>query len=552
MFEGLVRQLLLGYLGRYVKDIQKEQLKITLWNEEVLLENVELILEAFDYLQLPFALKQGRVRKLSIKIPWKKLGWEPLVISLEDVFVSACQRDDQEWSMDAVEGREFAGKKAKLAAAELAKLSRRVSDNYAGQSFTSYITAKVLDSIQVSISNFHVLYSNTKLDSVRIVFGLQFSSLMTMKQNSAGSSGGKARGGQVNKLVEIKGLEIYCRTFQSDVNLMRLDNNGDSNFDYILKPLDLSVSLMLNRSGQLDNDLPQYSINAELTKLVLSLDEVQLQQIFILLDYLCTSQLREKYGRYRPRYSPLSKKPDGWQKLWWQYAQQSVLSDVREKLKKTSWRYLAQRLSNRRKYINLYKAKLDCLQQEQAIDESVVRELEQMEKESDVDDILSYRSAAECELQQVLSNVGMNGGAEKSRNNERLSSRSGGWLNWLSRGMLGAGGTDDSSQFSGVVSDEVVKDIYEATKFDSLVSSSIVADANDKFHTCAVKLSIAQISAALRSRNSGQEIAKLILEGAVFDCNIWEELANIIAIFKSVKIVFPRNEKIILVTGEVV
>lgn len=59
MFEGLVRQLLLGYLGRYVKDIQKEQLKITLWNEEVLLENVELILEAFDYLQLPVALKQG-------------------------------------------------------------------------------------------------------------------------------------------------------------------------------------------------------------------------------------------------------------------------------------------------------------------------------------------------------------------------------------------------------------------------------------------------------------------------------------------------------------
>lgn len=27
--------------------------------EEVLLDNVELILEAFDYLQLPFALKQG-------------------------------------------------------------------------------------------------------------------------------------------------------------------------------------------------------------------------------------------------------------------------------------------------------------------------------------------------------------------------------------------------------------------------------------------------------------------------------------------------------------
>ena len=31
--------------------------------EEVLLENVELILEAFDYLQLPFALKQGVVNQ---------------------------------------------------------------------------------------------------------------------------------------------------------------------------------------------------------------------------------------------------------------------------------------------------------------------------------------------------------------------------------------------------------------------------------------------------------------------------------------------------------
>lgn len=95
-----MRQLLLGYLGRYVKDIQKEQLKITLWNEEVLLENVGLILEAFDYLQLPFALKQGRVGRLSIKIPWKKLGWDPLIITLEDVFVSASQRDDQEVTFD--------------------------------------------------------------------------------------------------------------------------------------------------------------------------------------------------------------------------------------------------------------------------------------------------------------------------------------------------------------------------------------------------------------------------------------------------------------------
>lgn len=72
MFEGLVHQLLVGYLGNYVKDIHKDQFRIGLWKGEVLLENVELVLEAFDYLQLPFAIKKGVIGKLSIKIPWKK------------------------------------------------------------------------------------------------------------------------------------------------------------------------------------------------------------------------------------------------------------------------------------------------------------------------------------------------------------------------------------------------------------------------------------------------------------------------------------------------
>ena len=44
-----------------------------------------------------------------------------------------------------------------------------------------------------------------------------------------------------------------------------------------------------------------------------------------------------------------------------------------------------------------------------------------------------------------------------SLEDERPSNKPRGWLNWLSRGMLGAGGTDDSSQFSGVISDDVIK-----------------------------------------------------------------------------------------------
>lgn len=48
-------------------------------------------------------------------------------------------------------------------------------------------------------------------------------------------------------------------------------------------------------------------------------------------------------------------------------------------------------------------------------------------------------------------------GGDKLPNDEAASGKARGWLNWLSRGVLGAGGTEDSSQFSGVVSDEVIK-----------------------------------------------------------------------------------------------
>jgi hypothetical protein len=165
MFEGLVHQLLVGYLGNYVKDIHKDQFRIGLWKGEVLLENVELVLEAFDYLQLPFAIKKGVIGKLSIKIPWKKLGWDPILIALEEVYICTCRRDDSEWSVGAVEARELAGKKANLAAAELAKLSRRVSDNQAGQSFISYLSAKIIDNIQVTIQNVHIRYVDQNPDS---------------------------------------------------------------------------------------------------------------------------------------------------------------------------------------------------------------------------------------------------------------------------------------------------------------------------------------------------------------------------------------------------
>lgn len=45
----------------------------------------------------------------------------------------------------------------------------------------------------------------------------------------------------------------------------------------------------------------------------------------------------------------------------------------------------------------------------------------------------------------------------KSVDDDQPANKPRGWLNWLSYGMLGAGGTDVTNQFSGVISDDAIK-----------------------------------------------------------------------------------------------
>ncbi|KAL7090722.1 hypothetical protein ACP275_12G059000 [Erythranthe tilingii] len=466
--------------------------------------------------------------------------------------------------MDAVERREYASKKAQLAAAELAKLSRRVCDNQTGKSFISYITAKILDSIQVSIRNVHVLYRDTLSAKEHVVFGLKFSSLTITRQTAAGSSSAKLRGGQVNKLIEVQNLELYYDTFEktddsNTENVVGYKNMGrellkEDNYSSLLAPLNVSVSLSVNRSGKLLNDAPQYNMDVELARVTTLMDEVQLQQILSLCDYMSLSRLREKYGRYRPWWSPIGKRLKGWQKLWWHYAQKSVLSDVRKSLRKTSWKYLGERLNSRRKYVNLYKAKLKCLRHDQVVEEDVQHILEEMEKETDIDDILNYRSVAECELEDFLVNPASRYGSNDGNadiEDDHPPTKPRGWLNWLSYGMLGAGGTNDSNQFSGVISDDVIKDIYEATKFHpapALIGDSAMVD---EVYFSSVKINISEIHTRLLSMELGGAIADLTLHGIYVEGKVWEKSATITTFVNSAQLLNPCNNLVALSTEKV-
>ena len=67
MLESLLYPLLSAYLGHYVKDLQKEQLRVGLWRGVVRLQKVELRLEAFEYLDLPCSVLSATAGLLELQ-----------------------------------------------------------------------------------------------------------------------------------------------------------------------------------------------------------------------------------------------------------------------------------------------------------------------------------------------------------------------------------------------------------------------------------------------------------------------------------------------------
>ncbi|KAF5205729.1 putative vacuolar protein sorting-associated protein, partial [Thalictrum thalictroides] len=357
-----------------------------------------------------------------------------------------------------------------------------------------------------------------------------------MERKDSRPSSGKLRGAQVNKVVNISGLGIYCRTSIGTIDNVIdpqffCDGRSDSNkFDNIMVPCDVAVSLVVNRAGQLEDGVPQYSINLEITNLVLQLNEIQLQHILIICDYLGTWPLREKYGRFRPCASTLCMKSEGWQKKWWQYAQKSVLSDIRKRLKKTSWSSLGSRILDRRIYVSFYKKKLNFIQQGQP-------------GQGERNHFKYYLSHNDKEWDNSC-NVAVG----RHQNVEGTSTGTRGWINWLSLGMLGAGGTEDSMQFSGVVSDEIVKDIYEVTQFHPTSSPEGVGLTKNGLLLFAIKFNVHQISATLLSKTYDKESLQIILDEVNMVFKLWEESWNVYMLVKSMKMDDLCTKKVVLLT----
>ena len=88
---------MLKYLGDYVNGIDTKNLNIAIFKGNVVIENVSIKPEVLDRIELPIKLLFSSIGKLSLTVPWKSLGSQPVEILLENLFIVLQLKDEKEW-----------------------------------------------------------------------------------------------------------------------------------------------------------------------------------------------------------------------------------------------------------------------------------------------------------------------------------------------------------------------------------------------------------------------------------------------------------------------
>jgi vacuolar protein sorting-associated protein 13A/C len=183
MFEQGLAYVLKQFLGEFVEDSSKlqEKLSVGIWSGNIVLESLVLKKEILTVLNLPIALSHGVIGRFELRIPWKKLGVEPVVVIIDEVLILL--EPKYEWDPNAKDNREQTLKQAKLAAIELLT-TKRLSENpfqsyknFAAKWLVQSLVSKLVNNIQVTVTDVHVRYEDQVSCTSNFCVGASFESL---------------------------------------------------------------------------------------------------------------------------------------------------------------------------------------------------------------------------------------------------------------------------------------------------------------------------------------------------------------------------------------
>eukprot|EP00890_Picochlorum_soloecismus_P002885 jgi/Picsp_1/3598/NSC_06435-R1_vacuolar protein sorting-associated protein vps13 len=364
MFEGWTSDLLASYLGQ-VLDIQQEQLKINLWTAwktGISLEDVPLRGDLLNHVSVPLRLIQGSIGLLQVQIPWRALR-SPIVVSLKDVHLTLGVMGEEDLSSEASEERYMAVKKAMLASQQLQAVAKEVGSEGSGAgrdgkskaggmvvSFLKHAFSLLLGRLQVCIESVKVTLTDSQrnvlcevlvgnMSTVEHVGDFGLDKGMYVLPGSDGSSvvdfADELLRTSSWKNMQFKGIQcVWHHNAPDEKGIVMLQSE-----------LDLKMCYHIRSSPS------QVLTTVEFKRLEVDVSTSLIRNINNLLENLEWLTVRLKYAHLRPAsFCP---------KLMWRFALDGVLLDLKGPLRASRWKSYRESLHSRRKYILLYRKKLE-------------------------------------------------------------------------------------------------------------------------------------------------------------------------------------------------
>ncbi|NXQ30935.1 VP13C protein, partial [Alaudala cheleensis] len=450
VLESVVADLLNRFLGDYVENLNKSQLKLGIWGGNVALDNLQIKENALSELDVPFRIKVGQIDKLTLKIPWKNLYGEAVVATLEGLYLlivpGASVKYDAEkeekylqdnkqkelarieealqkaaekgtHSQDSLYGLESLVYKDTKPGRKRKKYKKHFKRPFKGRdhskdkpkeekkdTFLEKLATQVIKNVQVKITGIHVKYEDDITDpQCPISLGVTLGelSLLTTNENWTPSILNEAAK-IIYKLLCLDSLsaywnihsKIYYHGSREEIldQLKRgipCNGNQPEDYQYIFRPVSASARLYINPYAEVELKTPKIDCNVEVQRIVIEFTKPQASCMIDLLESIDYMVRNAPYRRFRPSVC-LHKNA----REWWQYAGNSVLEvHIRRRSRMWSWSNIKQHRQLLKSYKNVYKTKLT----QSKLSEETQRQIQDLERKLDVFNTILARQQAQVE-----------------------------------------------------------------------------------------------------------------------------------------------------------